>query len=141
MGFSRNDCIVLLEVLDERGVGSAADHRLEKDLYGSENDHFAFLQTLGTQHTIPNLEKAPCRNQNSPKQVISSRGVAEACCLGAGRFSVAKIGSCFRTEEKIGDQQENQTMNHHFLQRIEKADPHVERDPSQRKPTRPVVAS
>ena len=63
------------------------------------------------------------------------------CCLGAGRFSVAKIGSCFRTEEKISDQQENQTMNHHFLQRIEEADPHVERDPSQRKPTRPVVAS
>jgi hypothetical protein len=32
-------------------------------------------------------------------------------------------------------------MNDHFLQRIEEADPHVERDPGQRQPTRPVVAS
>jgi hypothetical protein len=32
-------------------------------------------------------------------------------------------------------------MNHHFLQRIEEADPHVERDLGQRKPPRPVVAS
>jgi hypothetical protein len=66
---------------------------------------------------------------------------AEVCCLNAGRFAVAKIGSCFRMEEKIGNQQEDQAMNCHFLQRIEEADPHVERDPCQRKPTRPVVAS
>ena len=45
------------------------------------------------------------------------------CCLNVHRFSVAKIGSCFKTEEKIGKQQTNQTMNHHFLERIEEADP------------------
>src|SRR5437867_12648615 len=61
MGFSRNDCIGLLEVLDERGVGSAADHRLEKVLYGRENAHFSSLQLLGAKDTIPSLEKGPCR--------------------------------------------------------------------------------
>src|SRR2546429_9355452 len=61
MGFSRNDCIGLLEVLDERGVGSAADHRLEKVLYGRENAHFSSLQPLGAKDTIPSLEKGPCR--------------------------------------------------------------------------------
>jgi len=53
---------------------------------------------------------------------------------------MAKIRALFFAEKKIGDQDQEQTMHYRFLQRMEKAENEVIRDPGHRNPPRPVAA-
>ena len=61
--------------------------------------------------------------------------------LNGHLFSMLKVGSRARSEEKIGDHGQEQTVNHYLLQRIEEADCHVERNPGEREPSCPIAAS
>src|SRR5215472_12014946 len=54
--------------------------------------------------------------------------------------ATGKVGSHLGAVEKISDEHEEHRMKHHLLCRVEEADCHMEGEPGQGEPARPVSA-